>query len=167
MRASEYRFVTVWKIEAPLEQVWNAIHDPAAWPQWWTCVERVIEVESGADDGVGALHRYTWKGRLPYRVRFDMRVTRVEPLVLLEGVASGDVDGFGCWRFSSSDGVTIVRYEWRVRTGRGWMNLLAPIARPLFEWNHDYVMQQGGEALAKRLDARLVGIVHREGMQTR
>ncbi|BAO91713.1 SRPBCC family protein [Caballeronia cordobensis] len=162
MRASEYLFVTVWKIEAPLQQVWNAIHDPAAWPQWWTCVERVTEVESGAPDGVGALHRYTWKGRLPYRVRFDMRVTRVEPLALLEGTASGDVEGFGRWRFASSGGVAIVRYEWRVHTGRGWMNLLAPIARPLFEWNHDYVMQQGGEALAKRLDARLVGIDHRE-----
>ena len=162
MHASEYRFITIWRIEAPLQAVWDAIHDPAAWPEWWRCVERVIEVGKGADDGVGALHRYTWKGRLPYRVRFDMRVTHVEPLVLLEGVASGDVQGAGRWRFSSQDSVTTVRYEWRVRTGRGWMNVLAPIARPLFEWNHDYVMQQGGEALAKRLGARLVSIAHRE-----
>jgi len=58
--------------------------------------------------------------------------------------------------------VTIVRYEWRVRTGRGWMKLLAPIARPLFKWNHDYVMQRGAEALARRLDAWLVGVEHRE-----
>ncbi|SAK77104.1 SRPBCC family protein [Caballeronia ptereochthonis] len=161
MRASEYCFITTWRIEAPLQSVWDAIHDPAAWPQWWSCVERVIEVEAGADDGVGALHRYTWKGRLPYRVRFDMRVARVEPFALLEGEASGDVEGRGRWRFSSHDSVTTVRYEWRVRTGRGWMNLLAPIARPIFKWNHDYVMQQGGEALAKRLDARLVSIDHR------
>ena len=162
MRASEYRFVTVWKIAAPLQSVWDAIHDPAAWPQWWACVERVIEVEKGARDGVGALHRYTWKGRLPYRVRFDMRVTRVEPLVSLEGEATGDVEGSGQWRFSSRDDVTIVRYEWRVRTGRGWMNLLAPVARPVFKWNHDYVMQRGGEALARRLGARLVGVEHGE-----
>lgn len=160
MRASEYGFVTVWRIEAPLQQVWDAVHDPAAWPQWWACVERVIEVEAGAEDGVGALHRYTWNGRLPYRVRFDIRVTRVEPHHLLEGEASGDVEGIGRWRFSSGADITIVRYEWRVHTGRGWMNLLAPIARPFFKWNHDYVMQQGGEALARRLDARLVGIEH-------
>ncbi|SAL11471.1 polyketide cyclase [Caballeronia peredens] len=160
MRASEYRFNTTWRIEAPLPTVWDAIHDTASWPQWWTCVERVIEVETGASDGVGALHRYTWKGRLPYRVRFDMRVTRVERFVLLEGIASGDVEGSGRWQFSSHDDITTVRYQWRVRTGRGWMNLLAPIARPLFKWNHDYVMQQGGEALAKRLNARLVGIEH-------
>jgi hypothetical protein len=125
----------------------------------------VIEVETGARDGVGALHRYTWKGRLPYRVRFDMRVTRVEPLMSLEGEASGDVEGSGCWHFSSQNDVTIVRYEWRVRTGRGWMKLLAPIARPLFKWNHDYVMQRGAEALARRLDARLVGVEHREAQR--
>lgn len=162
MRASEYRFVTVWKIGAPLQAVWDAIHDPAAWPQWWTCVEHVSEVESGAADGVGALHSYVWKGRLPYRVRFDMRVTRVEPLALLEGVASGAVEGIGRWTFSPSDEITAVRYDWRVRTGRGWMNLLAPVARPLFEWNHDYVMQKGGEALARRLGATRVSIGHRE-----
>jgi hypothetical protein len=102
---------------------------------------------------------------LPYRVRFDMRVTRVEPLMSLEGEASGDVEGSGCWHFSSQNDVTIVRYEWRVRTGRGWMKLLAPIARPLFKWNHDYVMQRGAEALARRLDARLVGVEHREAQR--
>ncbi|WP_409241828.1 hypothetical protein [Caballeronia sp. INML3B] len=100
--------------------MWDAIHDPSAWPHWWACVERVIEVETGARDGVGALHRYTWKGRLPYRVRFDMRVTRVEPLMSLEGEASGDVEGSGCWHFSSQNDVTIVRYEWRVRGSWAW-----------------------------------------------
>jgi hypothetical protein len=81
---------------------------------------------------------------------------------LLEGVASGDVEGIGRWTFSPSDEITAVRYDWRVRTGRGWMNLLAPVARPLFEWNHDYVMQNGGEALARRLGATRVSIGHRE-----
>jgi hypothetical protein len=36
------------------------------------------------------------------------------------------------------------------------MNLLAPIARPLFKWNHDVVMHWGGEGLARRLGVRLV-----------
>ncbi|ACC74388.1 SRPBCC family protein [Paraburkholderia phymatum] len=160
MHPSEYRFTTIWRVDAPLQAVWDAIHDPARWPQWWSCVERVIEVEPGASDGVGALHRYTWKGRLPYRVAFDMRVTRIEPLAVLEGQACGDVEGTGRWQFSTRGDVTVVRYEWRVRTKRGWMNFVAPLARPFFKWNHDYVMQRGGEALAGLLDARLLGIEH-------
>ena len=40
------------------------------------------------------------------------------------------------------------------------MNLLAPIVRPIFAWNHAASMRQGGEALAKLLRARLVEITH-------
>lgn len=44
-----------------------------------------------------------------------------------------------------------MRYEWDVRTTQWWMNALAPLARPVFAWNHDYVMRQGGEGLRRRL----------------
>jgi hypothetical protein len=36
------------------------------------------------------------------------------------------------------------------------MNRMAPIARPAFVWNHDYVMRQGAHGLAKRLGAELL-----------
>jgi hypothetical protein len=36
------------------------------------------------------------------------------------------------------------------------MNLLAPIARPVFRWNHDWVMARGGEGIAQRLGCRLI-----------
>jgi len=35
------------------------------------------------------------------------------------------------------------------------MNFLAPIARPLFEWNHNVVMNWGAEGLKKRLGANV------------
>jgi hypothetical protein len=38
------------------------------------------------------------------------------------------------------------------------MNLIAPIASPLFSWNHHKVMQQGAEGLARLLNARLLGV---------
>jgi hypothetical protein len=38
------------------------------------------------------------------------------------------------------------------------MNLLAPLARPVFRWNHDAIMREGGHALARRLNARLIRI---------
>jgi hypothetical protein len=34
------------------------------------------------------------------------------------------------------------------------MNLLAPIARPLFAWNHDVIMRQGEEGLSRYLRGR-------------
>ena len=59
-----------------------------------------------------------------------MRLTRVEPLSLIEGEAVGELAGTGRWRLTHDAGVTRVRYDWNVRTTRPWMNLLAPVARP-------------------------------------
>lgn len=156
----EYRFVTVWRIEAPLEAVCEAISHSLNWPQWWRNVESVEELVSGDARGIGSVRRYTWRGRLPYRIRFDICVVDAEPLTAVAGIASGDVEGRGRWSFSSDGAVTRVRFDWRIRTTPVWMNLLALFARPLIKWNHDGIMRHGGEALARRLNARLVGITH-------
>jgi hypothetical protein len=78
-------------------------------------------------------------------------VTRVEQPYVMEGEAVGELTGIGRWRLFHHDGTTAVTYEWNVRTTKAWMNALAPLARPIFEWNHDYVMRRGGEGLKIRL----------------
>lgn len=158
MPITEYRFSTVWHLDAPVPRVWDTIHDAKRWPEWWKNVERTIELSHGEPDGIGAVHRYVWKGVLPYRIVLDMRITRVEPMKALEGEASGMVEGVGRWHFTPLDDGTQVRYDWHVRTTKPWMNLLAPLARPLFRWNHDAIMREGGLALARRLNARLIRI---------
>lgn len=155
-----YRFVTTWQIEAPLQAVWDTICEPQGWPLWWHNVEQVEEISPGDAHGIGSVRRYTWRGQLPYRLTFDIRVIRHEPLAAVEGIATGDVEGRGCWSFASNGAISEVRYEWQVRTTRQWMNLLAVFARPVIEWNHNTVMRQGGMALAHKLNARLVGIRH-------
>lgn len=150
---NRYHLFTEWQFDAPLDVVWNAIFHAEAWPDWWKGAESVVTLERGDADGLGARQRYTWKGVLPYRLTFVTRVTRIEPLRLLEGRVEGDLEGQGCWRFARGQGVTTVHYEWQVRTTRRWMNLLAPLARPIFCWNHDAVMRAGGIGLARYLDA--------------
>jgi hypothetical protein len=111
----------------------------------------------GGSDGIGSIRRYAWRGDLPYPVVFEVRVTRIEALLAIEGEACGDVAGTGRWHFAAQGEVTVVRYEWHVRTTRWWLNLLAPLARPLFIRNHAQIMARGGEALAQRLGTALVG----------
>jgi hypothetical protein len=154
MRA--YKFVTIWRVAAPIESVWNEIYRSGEWPTWWKGVESVLEVRKGDERGVGSVRRYTWKSKLPYRLSFDMETIRVEPPTLLEGIASGELQGRGLWQLSADGDETIVRYDWSVDTTKRWMNLVAPIARPLFEWNHNVVMNWGAAGLEKRLGARVV-----------
>jgi hypothetical protein len=148
---ADYEFVTEWRIEAPVDAVWAAIFDSLRWPEWWRAVRRVEELLPGDADGIGNVRRYTFRSVLPYNLVFDMRTTRLEPLRALDGTASGELAGEGRWRLTADAGGTLVRYEWDVSTTQAWMNLLAPLARPVFTWNHEVVMRQGEAGLRRYL----------------
>jgi hypothetical protein len=154
---ASYSFLTTWIVDAPRDDVWDAIHAVERWPQWWRGVRSVEKLEPGDEDGVGALYRQEWRSVIPYPVRFDARITRIERPRLIEAVADGELAGTGRWRLFDG-GATAVTYEWNVRTTRAWMNLVAPVARPVFRWNHNVVMHQGGQGLADLLGATLLAV---------
>lgn len=154
---AQYDFEAVWRIRAPVEPVWDAIYCYQEWPNWWRGVERAEQISPGGVNGVGGISSYTFKSALPYRLNFDVEATRVEPLRSMEGRARGDLDGTGRWQFSTEGDTTVVRCYWSVRTTSFWMNLFAPIARPIFAWNHKVIMDWGAEGLAKKLGATLKG----------
>jgi uncharacterized protein YndB with AHSA1/START domain len=153
--------LTTWLLEAERERVWDAVYDSDAWPEWWRGVESAERLSDGDERGVGQRGRYVWRARLPYRVGFEIVSTVVERPRLLEGDASGELEGHGRWRLfeqSSPEGtpVTAVLYEWNVRSTKRWMNALAPLAGPAFRSNHDWVMRNGGTGIAERLGCRLL-----------
>lgn len=153
---ASYRFLTTWLLEAPREPVWDAIHDQARWPEWWRGVREASELRPGEPSGVGTVSRLIWRSRLPYDLAFEVTTQRVEPPHLMVGHAVGELAGSGTWRLFERDGVTAVIYDWDVRTTKAWMNLLSPVARPLFERNHDWVMARGAEGIARLLGCRLL-----------
>ena len=148
---SDYKFLSVWDIAAPVEAAWSAIKRPEDWPTWWKGVIRVVELAPGDEDGLGAIHRSTWKSALPYTLEFDSEIVRIDELKLIEARAFGELDGKGVWRFEEKGNNTRVQYDWTVRTTKGWMNAIAPLARPIFKWNHDVIMRWGESGLNERL----------------
>ena len=150
----DYEFVTIWDLNAPLEQVWEVIKHSETWNEWWKGVVRVVELKEGDDDGLGSIRRSTWKSALPYTLEFDSEIIRIERMKLIEARAFGELDGTGLWQFESlSETSTRVRYDWRVKTTKRWMNLIAPMARPFFTWNHNIIMGWGEEGLKRKLAA--------------
>jgi polyketide cyclase/dehydrase/lipid transport protein len=150
-----YEFLSTWCLDAPIDDVWLMLEDAAAYPTWWKGVRTVELLASGDEVGIGEVNRFSWRSVLPYTLAFDMEVTRVDPLRLLEGRATGELDGVGVWRLFSGP-CTAVVYDWRVRTTKAWMNVLGPLVRPGFIWNHDLVMRQGAQGMADALGARLI-----------
>jgi uncharacterized protein YndB with AHSA1/START domain len=147
-----YNFVTRWHLDASIDRVWDAIFHCERWPTWWTGVESAALLDPGGDGRLGSLWRYTWKSALPYRLTFNMRITRLQAPVVLDGVADGELAGEGRWRLFRNEAGTLVKYEWDVQTTGAWMSALAPVVRPLFAWNHDVVMRRGGQGLARLLE---------------
>ncbi|MFP5222422.1 MAG: SRPBCC family protein [Acidobacteriota bacterium] len=150
---AQFDLITLWRIGSGLADVWDAVAHPEHWPDWWPGLESAVELDRGGVDGIGNLHRFIWKGVLPYTLTTDIRTMRIEPLRLIQGAASGDVAGIGVWRFAARDGLTVVRHEWRVRITPRWLHVLSDLARPLVCWNHGKIMEWGAHGLARRLGA--------------
>src|SRR5262249_27335464 len=112
-----------------------------------------VELKEGDGDGLGSIRRSTWKSALPYTLEFDSEVIRIEPMSVIEARAFGELDGIGLWQFETTSDESIrIRYDWKVKTTKRWMNFLSPIARPFFKWNHDVIMRWGEKGLKKRLE---------------
>jgi uncharacterized protein YndB with AHSA1/START domain len=149
----DYRFVTEWRLDAPIDRVFAIVEDSLAWPTWWPSVRAIERLSSSDADGIGGVDRMTFVGRLPYRLTFDMRVTRREPPRALVGSATGELEGVGDWSLREEDGWTVVRYVWAIRTTRAWMNVLArlPFVDSIFRLNHHAVMRDGLHGIRRRL----------------
>jgi hypothetical protein len=153
---ADYHYVSTWQLQAPIEQVWAAISDLEHLPAWYAGLREVQQLAPGDAQGVGTQVRYVIKGRLPLRLAVEATVTRVAAPRELELRADGELAGTGRWSLDQQDGITTARYTWDVRTTRPWMNLVAPLARPLFTWNSKGVMLQAGKGLARFLGVPLV-----------
>jgi len=152
--AREYVFVDEWDVDAPVESVFAALSDASTYPLWWKPV--YIEVESDGPPVVGRTSRQHFKGRLPYRLKTESRITELEPPRRLAVDVHGDLSGTGVWSLTPRDHGVHVRFDWRVNADRPLLRYLTPVLRPLFRWNHNWAIARAREGLEPyaRLAAR-------------
>jgi uncharacterized membrane protein len=151
-----FKLISVWKIEAPLPPVWDSIYHFEDWPAWWKGVEQVEILEPGDSNRVGLHSRQIWKSKLPYKLRFETTVSRMEPMSLIEVQSAGELEGTGLMRFARDGSTTIFQVDWTVATTKPWMTIMTPILRPAFAWNHNTIMDWGAACLAKKIGAKAI-----------
>ena len=93
---TDYHFVSTWRLQAPIEQVWDEIFHTERWSSCWKYVHRVDQLDPGDADGLGRRQHLVFTTRLPYRLGFDIRVRHLQPPTTLEAVATGS------WRASGA-----------------------------------------------------------------
>lgn len=148
---TDYRFETTWRLPTSQQRAWDLLYDGERWPSWWPSVRGVEVLDPGTPDGVGRRLRYHFATRLPYTLTFEAELIHVSEPSRLVARAEGELDG--TWTCDLvQDGADIaVRHVWAVSTTQAWMNALAPLARPVFSWNHVALMREGGRGFAAAL----------------
>ena len=152
---THYQFITTWYIDQPVEKIWDELIKFEDWPKWWKSIKKVRLEKPKNKKGNFILH-FTWKGILPYLLTFPITITDLEPMKRIEGTAKGDLEGIGICEITSTKKQTTITYIWDVTTKKKWMNLVAPIAKPVFAWNHNKIMEEGAKGLAKHLGVTVV-----------
>jgi len=148
--AARYHFVSTYSLTSDRDAVWTALTAVRDWPTWWRWLTRVeaLRPATGPDD-LGAAYRNHVKAPTGYGMVYSTEIVEVDPGRRMDVVSGGDIVGRGRFLLDDSpDGGTELSFVWLVETPKWWMNLLAPIARPAFTWNHDRLMTDFGTGLA-------------------
>lgn len=149
MKLHHYHFTTTWKVDALLEKVWNIIKRPEDWTQWWKGVLKAEIISPGDINGIGKKHAFIWQNFTPNKLHFTSEVIFIDELKCIEAKVEGELEGTGTWHFSNQGKETIISFEWKVATTKMWMNIFAPVLKPVFIWNHNWLMKQGEKGIKK------------------
>lgn len=153
---SDYRFRTVWRVAATVEEVKAVLGDAAALPRWWPSVylsARVID-EGAPGGGAGRMIELHTKGWLPYTLHWTLRITEPVSDTGFALVATGDLEGSGRWTFEPDGPEVVITYDWRVHAAKKLLRRLGWLLKPAFAANHRWAMARGEESLRLELRRR-------------
>ena len=139
-----YRFVDEWLVPGSPEWVYGLLSRPRVYPEWWG--KAFLEGEGDAGPAAPGKRLLT-RGRLPYRLRWELTCIEATAPSRLVSRIEGDFVGEGIWTISPADGGTRAALEWNVEVRKGLVRYLTPVLRPLFAWNHRWAMARGLESI--------------------
>jgi uncharacterized protein YndB with AHSA1/START domain len=153
-----YEIESHWRVAGAIDDAYAVLTDAEALPRWWPEAYAKVTLAAPGDPetGVGRITDITTRGVLPYDVAWRVEVLAARRPELIRVKASGDVIGLGEWRLAQDGDVVELSYLWRVRVGKPWMQAFEPLLKPVFTWNHNWVMRRGEAGLRAELARRAV-----------
>ena len=157
--ATRYHFITRIELTAAPSRVWETLARSEEWSDWWRWLKDVEVLNVGDEKGIGHRVRHEVSSPLGYRLRYIGLITRASKPVMSRFEAEGDLEGRGQFAIERTDSdSTLISFHWLVETPKTWMNLLAPVARPVFVWNHHRLMTAFAKDLARACSAELLDV---------
>lgn len=139
----DYSFVTHWKVRGPIRAVYAILKDGKNYSRWWR--PAYLKSEEIAPNRVQSLVR----AKLPYTLIFTTEPVRENPPHEFEIRASGELAGTGLWKLRQEGEWTYAEFHWNVRAEKPLVRWLSFLLKPIFKWNHDWVMKTGEACLSQ------------------
>lgn len=158
-----YDLRSTWHLHANPDEVWAIIADVnMSWPTWWPhCsfagpLERKHAATKSQEDVLKATTAHlNFKASLGYTLTITIHPTKVHSSSEIEFDAGGHLLGTGrVTLMEKADRTTRMDIDWKVHPTQTWMNLLSPVAAPVFRAAHAHIMRQGEKGLAQALEKR-------------
>lgn len=146
MAFHHYSFVTKWRIQGPIYKVYNILRDGKQYAHWWRPAYLLSE-----EIGDGCI-RVRVRAKLPYTLVFETKPIRENPPYELEIQAFGELSGTGLWKLREEERWTLIEFHWNVRAEKPLVRWLSPFFKPIFKWNHDWVMRTGEACLQTKMN---------------
>lgn len=158
--AAQYHFLSEFALSSSPDAVWAALTDVTGWTSWWSWLKRVEVVRQPTGPAnTGGVYKNVVRAPAGYGFDYDVEITAVDAPARIDVFSTGDIEGRGRFILEPRpDGGSNLGFAWLVETPKWWMNLLAPIARPGFTWNHDKLMTDFGRGLARQTGGEAVFI---------
>lgn len=136
-----YVFRSEWRIDAPPDDVYLALEELRRYPDWWREIRTVTQL----DDQTAEVR---CRATLPYDLVFtSSQAVRDRQGGILEANLSGDLDGFSRWTITAEGAGTLAIFDEEVVATKRLLQVLAPVARPVFRGNHELMMRHGQQGL--------------------
>ena len=152
MPSHDYYFVTHWRVHGRRPAVFEILKEGEQYARWWRPAYQ--ETRRVGERKVLA----TVRARLPYTLQFTTELVRESPDRELEIRASGELVGTGLWKLEQQGPEVCIEFHWQVRAEKPLVRWLSPFLKPLFRWNHDWVMATGERALQAEVDRRQLNV---------
>ena len=145
---NHYHFETVWRLTFPPDEVFAVLANVESYTAWWPGMRRI----KGLDE---TTFETEVRSVLPFSLVFRTIITRQDRQAgLLEADLRGDLEGFSRWTITATDAGAQAIFEEDVIARNRLLRVLAPIARPVFRWNHAVLMNHGEQGLSAFLAGR-------------
>ncbi len=137
-----------WTFEVDADELWALMSKVEAYPSWWPWLRSFDPGEGFAE---GATWRCVVAPPLPYVVRFAVQLRQIDPGRGAVADVTGDVRGTARLTVEPL-GVdrSRARLVSRLEPANPLLRSFGRLARPVVEWGHDWVLDQGRRQFVER-----------------